>query len=333
VVGIVETPQHMTIESEPSTVGSGSMDIALYVPYDSYTLDVYTDIFVTLTGAQEIETFSDEYLALVDRATDDLESFGEERSLVRHDEVIGEANEKLADARKEYDDAKAEADEKLTDARNELNDGREKINDGIKQRDEAVSIVNENRAKLDAAEGELRSQIAQQRQNAYYAYMSGQIDQATYNAICAQIDAAEADGNAQIAKGREQLDFAWAELTVAGVGIHDAIDEVNDGEVEYNDAKIEADEKLADAKIKLDDAQEEIDDIDEPEWFFFDRRDNVSYSSYKSNSDKVAAIAQVFPVFFFFVAALVALTTMTRMVEEERTQTGTLKALGYSDGI
>ena len=63
-----------------------------------------------------------------------------------------------------------------------------------------------------------------------------------------------------------------------------------------------------------------------------DRSSNAGYVSFEGNAEKVAAIAQVFPIFFFLVAALVALTTMTRMVEEERTQIGTLKALGYSRG-
>ena len=63
-----------------------------------------------------------------------------------------------------------------------------------------------------------------------------------------------------------------------------------------------------------------------------DRSDNTSFSSYGDNADKIAAIATVFPVFFFLVAALVALTTMTRMVEEERGQVGTMKALGYTRG-
>ena len=62
------------------------------------------------------------------------------------------------------------------------------------------------------------------------------------------------------------------------------------------------------------------------------REANVAYVSFESNAEKVANIARVFPFFFFLVALLVTLTTMTRMVEEQRTQIGTLKALGYSRG-
>ena len=70
--------------------------------------------------------------------------------------------------------------------------------------------------------------------------------------------------------------------------------------------------------------------VKKPEWYILDRESNVSFVSLKANAEKVNSIAKVFPVFFFAVAALVALTTMTRMVDEERTEIGTLKALGFA---
>ena len=80
---------------------------------------------------------------------------------------------------------------------------------------------------------------------------------------------------------------------------------------------------------KIQDAQDEIDDISMPEWMVTDRNDLPEYSDYGDNADRIRSIGQVFPVIFFLVAALVSLTTMTRMVEEQRTQIGTMKALGY----
>ena len=72
--------------------------------------------------------------------------------------------------------------------------------------------------------------------------------------------------------------------------------------------------------------------VTKPVWYILDRNSSVSFVSLTSNAEKVNSIAKVFPVFFFLVAALVALTTMTRMVDEQRTEIGTLKALGYSSG-
>ena len=73
-----------------------------------------------------------------------------------------------------------------------------------------------------------------------------------------------------------------------------------------------------------------MDDIKEPEWTVEDRSDLLEYTNYGDNAERMKSIGEVFPVLFFLVAALISLTTMTRMVEEERTQIGTMKALGYS---
>lgn len=90
--------------------------------------------------------------------------------------------------------------------------------------------------------------------------------------------------------------------------------------------------KLEDNKKKLKDAEEELDkNLEGSKYYFFDREDNSGYSTYKGSIESLDKIASVFPVFFFLVAALICLTTMTRMVEENRTEIGTLKALGYRD--
>ncbi|MDD4851296.1 MAG: ABC transporter permease, partial [Gemmiger sp.] len=108
--------------------------------------------------------------------------------------------------------------------------------------------------------------------------------------------------------------------------------ELADGEIEYADAKADAEAELADAKAKIEDAESQLADLETPTWYVWNRDNNVSFHSFRTNVSKVEAIARVFPAFFFLVAALVVSTTMTRMVEEERLQIGTMKALGYSKG-
>ena len=83
--------------------------------------------------------------------------------------------------------------------------------------------------------------------------------------------------------------------------------------------------------IGIKDAEEEINSLTEPKWYVFDRSDNPGYSTFSSNADRLGAVATVFPVFFLLVAVLVCVTTMTRLIEEKRTEIGTLKALGYSN--
>ena len=111
--------------------------------------------------------------------------------------------------------------------------------------------------------------------------------------------------------------------------VEEANDKLADARQELEDGKRDAEKEIADGEKKIQDAQDEIDDISMPEWMVTDRNDLPEYSDYGDNADRMRSIGQVFPVIFFLVAALVSLTTMTRMVEEQRTQIGTMKALGY----
>lgn len=130
--------------------------------------------------------------------------------------------------------------------------------------------------------------------------------------------AALAEAKATLAKNENQLEAS--KVTLAR------------GEEDYASAKLETAKKLADAKETLAENRKKIKELAVPKWTVSTRADNMSCASLKSNIDKVDSIARVFPFFFFLVAVLVALTTMTRMVEEERLQIGTMKALGYSRG-
>ena len=144
--------------------------------------------------------------------------------------------------------------------------------------------------------------------------LEGQLALNTGNAEAfTAFDAAEA----QLEAARAQLDEGWAEY--------------NDGAAQFAEEKASAEAQLADARQQLNDAAEQVDDIAAAEWYVLDRGSIVSIVFYEQNADRIESIARVFPIFFFLVAALVASTTMTRMVEENRTQMGTFKALGYTD--
>ena len=91
-------------------------------------------------------------------------------------------------------------------------------------------------------------------------------------------------------------------------------------------------QKLLVAKEELENKEKEtINRIGESKYYFFDRTDNQGYLGYKDSINCLGNIASVLPIFFFLVAILICLTTMTRMVEENRLEIGTLKALGYKD--
>ena len=151
----------------------------------------------------------------------------------------------------------------------------------------------------------------------------------------------------KIAEGQRQLDEAWAQITAKEAELEKAQAQIWQGEADLASAQTQVEEgekklkdaekeiadgeaKLKEAEDELDKAEKEISKIERSEWYVLNRNYLTEYSSYRSDSDRIGNIGKVFPVIFFIVAALVCLTTMTRMVDEERTQIGTLKALGYS---
>ncbi|MBD5118979.1 MAG: FtsX-like permease family protein [Clostridiales bacterium] len=241
----------------------------------------------------------DEAQAQLDAGYAQLASSGEQLSSARR--TLDKAQKELDDAKKELDDGQAELD----DAKKELDDAQVELVDAKKELDDARAELDDAWAKLEDAQRELEEGEQELRDG-----------WAEYNEGVADLRQARVDG-------RQELDDALAEL-------NDGEREYADGLREYEDGKKEADEEIADAQKKLDDAQDELDDVEDCEWYVLSRFTNAGIVGYSQDSDRVSNLANVFPVIFFLVAALACLTTMTRMVEEQRTQIGSLKALGFS---
>ena len=140
------------------------------------------------------------------------------------------------------------------------------------------------------------------------------------------------EGEKAIAEAKEELEEAGELLAEKEEEFEEGRQEFLKGEKEYQDGLKEFNEKIAEAEDKIAEAEEELAELDEPDSFVLGRDTNVGYACFESDSNIVEGIANIFPVFFFLVAALVCITTMNRMVEEQRTQIGVLKALGYGDG-
>ena len=150
----------------------------------------------------------------------------------------------------------------------------------------------------------------------------------------AQLDAAEL----QIEAGKLELEEKKLEIEEGLIALEEAEIQLAEGKAEFETEKekvlkelSDAEAELQDARIQLADARETIDDLEEPDVYVLTRNTNLGYVVFESDSDIVAGVAEIFPAFFLAVAALVCITTMTRMVDEERTQIGTLKALGYNN--
>lgn len=122
----------------------------------------------------------------------------------------------------------------------------------------------------------------------------------------------------------------YSSLENAKIEIEKSKTELEKGEKELEEKQEEFKDKIADAELKLIDSREKIANIENPTWYVLDRYSNTGYNSFIQDTESIENISKVFPIVFFMVALLISLTSMTRMVEEQRTQIGTLKALGYN---
>lgn len=531
IVGIGNSPLYISFGRGSSTIGTGEISGFVVVDKASFDMDVYTEAYVKVSGAEEKIAFTDEYNNLSDAAKEAVSAIEEERCAVRKQEIVDEANEKLADSEKtvneksqELEDAKKELESGKSKAAEELEKAKQQIADGETQLADAKAQLNDKQAQLDSAEAQYesgkaqldqkeqeladaeqvylsnyskympiitagkeqitaeKSQIAdgkkrldeglaplnrlkdelagiedeisqcdsriaelqKQINDGYTLYqeyvkipkenrneeekayvekwenlntqLGGMQEQkkqlektkqeilnkagfATEADLEAQItslteqkadlDAKEkvllqqeqtlaaqeeellsagrqiTDGKSQIAAARSQLDStksqitdgkaqilsAWAllnekedTLNASKAQLASGEQELADGRSKYEQAAKEAEEQitdgqakitdgekqLTDAKQQIADAKAEIKKIENPKWYVQTREDALTeYQGYGDNADRMRSIGKVFPVLFFLVAALISLTTMTRMVEEQRVQIGTMKALGY----
>ena len=345
IVGTVRSPLYVQFERGTTSLGNGSVSGFVYLLPEGFATDYYTDIYVKFE--EDAQVYSDEYDAYMDEREAQWETYCEEQGERRYQSIMTEAEEELADAEQELADEKAEAEVELADAKQELTDAEKEIADGEKKLEDGEQELAYNkeiiaqkeqeladaRAALEAQEAELASQ-----EEALAGMMQGQAAGMQYQMPAdmarQQLEAGKAqieEGEAELRKARGQIRDAGEEIEESRQELADARQEVEDGWQEYNDAKAEFDEKIADAEQKLADARAEIADIEKPDTYVLGRETNTGYVCFESDSSIVEGIANVFPVFFFLVAALVCMTTMNRMVEEQRTQIGVLKALGYGE--
>ncbi|MGL5174718.1 MAG: ABC transporter permease, partial [Olsenella sp.] len=132
------------------------------------------------------------------------------------------------------------------------------------------------------------------------------------------------------ASAQATLDASAEKLASSRADLDDDSAQYEDGVSAYEDQKADADQQLADAQAQVDAAQADVDDLEAPDIYVLDRTQNEGVVTYDDDTRRMDSIADVFPLIFFLVAALVSLTTMTRMVEDDRVEIGTFKALGYS---
>lgn len=216
--------------------------------------------------------------------------------------------------------------------------------------DSQIAVVQDGLAQAYAGEAQIQEAI-----DSIYAFQAQLAQMKTQLAeLETTLPNAEAALKQAAIDGENQLDAGWATLANSKIQLADGIAafeagreeglntliasqnqiesgwvELNNGEVQLAQKRAEGEAELANAANELAKAEAKIGDLEFGKWYLFNRDDNPGYTSYGEDAKRIDNISGVFPLIFLLVAALVSFTTMTRMVEEQRTQIGTLKALGY----
>ena len=357
VVGVVASPLYISRERGNTTLGDGSLSYYLYLNPDAYILDVYTDVYLLMDGSHDIDNLTDDYYRAADEWKFSVEQTGMQQVKAKKNELadaqieIDEGWGSYYDGVDEFEKQSAEGMAKLEEAENELIEAEIKLKDGQQELDEKIADANlkidqqakeladgqneldTRRAELEIWQAQIDVALAQQTAEGLQqlAFQQAMLDES-----CTALDAAQAvldNGSRQIEAARKKLE---TERKTAQDEIDEGWEAYEEGLIEYRDAlytfhteRTEPHLELENARLKLIEAQEKLDDAPTPEWFFFTRKDGLSFDSYYQDTLRLQKIGYVFPLVFFLVAIMVSLTSMSRMVESQRTQIGIYKALGY----
>lgn len=245
VVGFVESSYYLSMSLGTSTVGSGTLGRYLYVLEDDFSQEYYTDLYLSVEGSRELDTFSGAYEELVQPVLDSLEDLADVRAEIRYGEIRDEAEETLADAEQTYEEEKAKAEKELDDAYQELLDGEQELEDAEQELLDGEQELEDAKRELEDA----RTELADGRQE----LLDGQ---AEYEDGVRQLEEGKADyedGVRQLEEAKDEWSDGWSEYLT---GLNEY--EHNASLVEQQ--KEEAYEQFADARKQIQDGQKELEE-------------------------------------------------------------------------
>lgn len=297
IVGTVSSPCYIGFQRGSTTIGTGSVAAFVCVPEESFSLEVYTEIYAQVDGAKELTAFTAGYDDRIEEVLDNVEAIKEERQEARYQQIMDEADQELENARQEVSDAekeladgRAEAEAELADARQQLNDAQTELDNGKSQLESSKTELessrqelNDGQAELDQAAAELNANIdtlneqidslngLKEQYNALAA--SGKTDDASLAAMNAlyqgiqQGEAAIAEAQAQIESaraeiesGQAQINSGWEQIAQAEQQIADAEREIADGEQELADGWEEYYDGEREAEAEIADGEQQIEE-------------------------------------------------------------------------
>lgn len=370
IVGVANDPLYASYERGSSSIGSGRVDAYLILPDSAFCLGAYTDIYLRVSGAYAKPCFGDEYTDAVKKVRSAIEKISASRETARYDSLHSEGQKKiddakvqlasqqkaLSDARQAISDAQAQIDSgksQLASARAAYNAAASQYASSLGEYNSSLAQYRSGADALSAAksgksDAQLEAELTQITQAEQllpknmpgYAEQYAQLEQnaAAIKALLeksedlAKADAGLADTKAKLDAAAQQLAQEKAAIDSKAAQLEEAQSELDSKKSAYDAHNAQAQPQIASAEGSIADAQSQLDALKKPTWYVLGRDSNEGFVGFRDDADRIAAIANVFPLIFFLVAVLVSLTAMTRLVENDRTYIGTLKALGIGKG-
>lgn len=329
IVGTIISPLYISRDRGTSKLGAGKVNYYMYVNKNNINAkDIYTGIYIKVKDAEKLTTSSTKYEDCVTNVKNEIENIKEERQNYRKNQLVQSAEAKIKEAEDELNTQKTDAENQIKEAETDIENAKKEIANG-------QQTLNKNKEEADTKFAEASSQIQNAKKQienneAQLKQMEAIIGQEAYQQEKAKIDIAKQQLEVKEQELEKSKKSTYEKLQNAQNEINESQNKLKDGENELNTKKEEFNEKIADAESKLEDAKQKVNEIENPKWYVLDRESNSGYVGFIQATKSIKNIGKVFPLVFFAVATLISLTSMTRMVEEQRLQIGTLKALGYN---
>ena len=361
IVGIVNDPRYISnVDRGTNTLGDGTnsgfvevlnegareLGLNKKVAELRNNDHLYTSLLVDVEGTEKYNMFTSDYDNLIETVNTRVKSMLSEEMSDQYDQLTGDMQSQLDDAKKQYEEGYQEYKRNLDSFNSQISQGKIKLAEARIQFYEQKKIYLKKAAQVSNATQQAYNETKKIDQEIKVLHDSikdtlGNIKdkdsaQDAFTKILNDLNenlnnfnnklrgvGQLLEGRIQLEKAQSQLDEAEAELNIQQSKL----------EVTENNAKVQlnaAKEQLDAAKTQIDQAQQQLNQIPKGVLYSLTKNENVGIASYESYKQAIASIADVFPLIFFLVAALVSLTTMTRMIEEQRSYCGTLRALGYS---
>ena len=347
VVGIVSSPEHIAHFSTTSNLNNLDLYGICYGQNDIFLNDYYTSVYLTIDKASDKLSFYSSYEKVIDKAKEEIENLALDQVDFHRDNLLSKYQDELDKNKEQFEEEKAKGQKELDEAKTKLEEAQIKIVSLETDLELAGYMMEEAQSKIDTISYKIYSLNKDFNEKAttlseltgydlvnnFDENLPKVIDNKNYSEeitdlvmLKAQIEAYTAvrdSSNSMLYNAKNQINDYQQQ-------IDDGKKEYEEGLKEYNEGLKTFDEEIQKAELALRKAQQDLDDLPDAKWYVLGRDMQYSSAMFIASSDQMGIIGFSVPLLFYLVAALVSLTTMTRLIDEQRLQLGTYRALGFT---